>query len=78
MIADLFEADANYQDNAPYKIRTKKKGHNSNSYASGLLKAVGLDPPDVKSDTPGCNKPLPGVNFDPYSDSWMPPASEEE
>ena len=79
VIADLLEADSNYQDDAEYNLfpqEDEPSGHNSNSYISGLLKAVGLDPPDVKSNTPGYDKPLPDINF--YRDSWMPPNNEEE
>lgn len=80
VITDLFEAYLNYQDDAGYALFPKKEdegsGHNSNSYVSGLLKAIRLDPPDVKSNTPGYDKPLPDINF--YHDSWMPPNNEEE
>jgi RHS repeat-associated protein len=40
-------------------------GFNSNSYVSGLLEAVGLDVPVLRSTVPGFDKPVPKVEFMP-------------
>ena len=70
VIRELLNTDVGYRDDARYKASPKGGvGHNSNSYISGLLKKVGLDPPELESNTPGYDKPLPEEYF--IIDTWM-------
>ena len=81
VIADLFKTDENYRDNVDYDLCPENgenvgrhgDGHNSNSFVAGLLEAVGLDTPEIKSNTPGYDKPLPKEHF--IKDPWMPSTS---
>ena len=65
VIDALFAADAAYKDNLNYDFIPKagSDGYNSNSYASGLLGAVGLKPPAVTHTVPGYGKPVPSSAF---------------
>ena len=57
VIEALFRADAAYGDNLPYSLIL-----NSNSFAAGLLQAVGLPVPNL-NQSPGWTFPLPGSVF---------------
>ncbi len=69
----LFEKNANYNDNLDYDFFPAKEGerswyiaddgHNSNSFVSGLLEAIGIKKPELKSNTPGYDIPVPKKNF---------------
>jgi len=65
VIAALFEAEANYQDNLRYEPWPEKlpNAYNSNSFVSGILQAVGLQAPSVKSNVPGYDRPVPAESF---------------
>jgi hypothetical protein len=65
VIDALFAADANYDDNLAYELSPDGDGKsfNSNSYVSGLLTAVGLNPPQLTSDVPGYDQPVPSSEF---------------
>ncbi len=73
IIDQLFAADTNYQDSLDYdlfpaedgdrSIFVADDGYNSNSYTAGLLLAVGIDPPDLNSNVPGFDKPVPDDEF---------------
>jgi hypothetical protein len=65
VIAALFAADVAYSDDLRYELRPEAKNDafNSNSYISGLLQAIGLDAPELKSNVPGYNKPVPLEHF---------------
>jgi len=75
VIGQLVAADKHYKDDLTYDLHPTKNGsgYNSNSYASGLLNAVGLEAPKLKSNTPGYDKPVPSDNFRAgASGSWKP------
>jgi hypothetical protein len=70
LIDALFAADARYLDNAEYDlfpvpggITPLDNGWNSNSYVSGLLTSVGIDPRGIALPRniafPGWDKPIP-------------------
>jgi hypothetical protein len=67
MIEQLFGADAAYQDDLDYDFfpgrRVESEGNNSNSYASGLLRAVGFQNFGRPPNTPGFNLPVTTGNF---------------
>ncbi|KAA0248672.1 hypothetical protein FBQ97_21440, partial [Acidobacteria bacterium ACD] len=65
VIEDLLAADRGYQDNLNYDLFPKlgTDGYNSNSYASGLLLAVGVMPPLMSVAVPGYDKPVPASAF---------------
>ncbi len=65
LVADLFAADASYEDDLGYRPwpGAESDRYNSNSYVSGVLQAVGLMPPVLRSNTPGYGKPIPINNF---------------
>ncbi len=80
VIAELFEAEQNFEKNvsekshdydafpAPEgerKARRADDSHNSNSFTRGLLEALGLTPPQPKSKVPGYNVPVPPKMFRP-------------
>ena len=80
IIDQLFAADSNYQDSLEYDLFPAQEGEqnifvaddgfNSNSYAAGLLLAVGIDLPGLQSNVPGFDKPVPDSEFqDPDSPS---------
>lgn len=62
-IGALFSADANYKDNVPYGL-PGGTGYNSNSYANGLLQAVGAQPLVAPVRTPLSDNPLPKKDFE--------------
>lgn len=62
-IGALFSADANYQDNVSYGL-PGGDGYNSNSYANGLLQAVGAQPLVAPVSTPLSDHPLPKKEFE--------------
>lgn len=62
-ISALFSADANYQDNVSYGL-PGGGGYNSNSYANGLLQAVGAEPLVAPVSTPLSDNPLPMEHFE--------------
>lgn len=64
VIATLLKLDANYSDTAPYTFPPSVflTGANSNSFASGLLKAGDLPVPSLSSN-PGWGRPLPEAWF---------------
>ena len=79
VIDALLAADKNYGDDVEYWFFPKEGDtkYNSNSYISGLLKLLGINPPEVKGwSVPGYDKPLSDEYF--IRDSWMPPLTEEE
>ena len=63
----LNQLDNNYKDNLsydPFPNLGNSSGYNSNSYASGLLNAAGIDSPQINNLTlPGYRKPIPAENF---------------
>ena len=61
VISALFATTAAYKNDKPYDLNPKASsgGYNSNSFASGLMRAVGLVPPTLRINTPGYTKPLP-------------------
>jgi len=68
VIEDLFAAEENFDDDSlDYELIPKPKsdGYNSNSFAAGILEAVGFvnipSPPHV---APGFDKPVPPEEFD--------------
>ncbi len=65
-IDKLFELDGNYDDKADYDFfpSSSEEGNNSNSYVSGILKAVGATPPTPTVSTPGYDKPLDKKEFE--------------
>ncbi|HSY52635.1 MAG TPA: RHS repeat-associated core domain-containing protein [Thermoanaerobaculia bacterium] len=64
VISDLFKAQTSYKNDANYVLfPDNKAGYNSNSFASGLLLAVGLQPVQPQHNTPGFAKPLPNSEF---------------
>ena len=64
-INDLFDADAKYNDAALYDFIPPSwaDGYNSNSYAHGLLNAVGFSNIPTPPSAPGFGKPLPPSAF---------------
>jgi len=64
-IEALFAADANYGDNEDYEFfpSARSDGYNSNSYVSGLLRAVGFGGYARPPLAPGFGKPLPPGDF---------------
>jgi hypothetical protein len=64
-IKDLFAADAKYNDAALYDFFPPfwADGYNSNSYAHGLLNAVGFSNIPTPPSAPGFGKPLPPNSF---------------
>jgi RHS repeat-associated protein len=60
-INSLINAAASYRDNAPYSpVPTPADPYyNSNSYVSGVLRAVGSQAPSLPNIQPGYSKPLP-------------------
>jgi hypothetical protein len=64
-IKDLFDADAKYNDAALYDFIPPSwaDGYNSNSYAHGLLNAVGFKNIPTPPSAPGFGKPLPPSSF---------------
>ncbi|MEX2962184.1 RHS repeat-associated core domain-containing protein [Microbulbifer sp. TYP-18] len=64
LIQALLNADQNYQDNLDYEYfpQSFTDGYNSNSYANGLLRAVGITMPTPPS-SPDFNKLLPENSF---------------
>ncbi|HJR73059.1 MAG TPA: hypothetical protein VJ806_05405 [Luteimonas sp.] len=62
-IGALFSADANYRDNISYGL-PGGNGYNSNSYANGLLQAVGAQPLVAPVPTPLSDNPLPKKEFE--------------
>ncbi|HHS97404.1 MAG TPA: hypothetical protein ENK08_05820 [Chloroflexi bacterium] len=64
-ILALLAADGRYGDNLDYDFCPPiQNGYNSNSYVSGLLRAVGATPPGLRGTRfPGWNQPVPGGNF---------------
>ena len=71
VIRELFENDSNYDDDLDYVFFPNRPNavdeYNSNSYTSGLLKSVGLEPPSLQSTTPGYSKPVPQYEFNDNS-----------
>ncbi len=65
VIADLLAAESSYGDDARYRAFPKpsRTGYNSNSFVSGLLRTIGLDPPKLESHVPGYNVPIPRRYF---------------
>ena len=78
VVTALRAADGKYKDNLPYAafpmptatmqvfgktVPLNTATYNSNSYAAGLLLAVGLIPPNVPESTPGKDQPLPKKEF---------------
>jgi len=61
VIDALLSADKNYGDDAEYWLFPKEGDtkYNSNSYVSGVLRYAEVEPPDMKSNTPGYDNPLP-------------------
>lgn len=65
LILELYEAHGRYGDNLRYELLPEKddNSYNSNSYTSGLRKAVGATVPQKKWQTdgyyPGLTKPTP-------------------
>lgn len=64
LIGRILATDSNYKDNLDYDFfPSSSDGYNSNSYVSGLLKAIGVDQPPVPNQqvapTPGAEKPVP-------------------
>jgi len=72
VISALLGAEDSYGDDVDYDLLPKtgddvgrfRDGYNSNSYVSGILKSVGLKPPEVESKVPGYDKPLPKEHFE--------------
>lgn len=54
------------KSNLPYELfpSATSNSYNSNSYAAGLTKFVGLDVPRI-GNSPGLDKPIPGKEFRP-------------
>ncbi len=79
VIGDLFSADRNYSDNAKYSLFPAgfSDSYNSNSYASGLLLAVELALPEMQSNLPGFDKPLPEQEFDATNGAATPNTDKE-
>jgi len=79
----LLTADKNYGDDVDYDLFPKTgddvgrfgDGYNSNSFISGILEFLDINLPEMKSNVPGADKPLPDSYF--ISDSWMPSPAEE-
>ncbi|MCP4632092.1 MAG: hypothetical protein GY855_04125, partial [candidate division Zixibacteria bacterium] len=71
VIRELFENDSNYDNNLDYGFFPNRPNavdeYNSNSYTSGLLKSVDLEPPSLQSTTPGYSKPVPRDEFNDNS-----------
>ena len=72
-ISKLFELQSAYSNNIDYDLfpaiggkQLWNDGYNSNSYTTGLLKAVGFDIPPLNNflSMPGYDKPLPKINFE--------------
>jgi hypothetical protein len=73
VIEQLLLADSNYDDNLDYdymaspdderKWYLADDGYNSNSYVAGILRAVGLTIPEIQSNVPGYDKPVPIESF---------------
>jgi len=65
VIDALLKADENYGDDAEYWFFPKEGDtkYNSNSYISGLFKLLGINPPEVESNVPGFDNPLPSIHF---------------
>lgn len=60
----LFRLDSRYADRRPYTLYPLVSGeNNSNSFASGLLRAANLPVPDLSSTNPGWSHPLPQSDF---------------
>jgi hypothetical protein len=64
VIYGLFKTTEAYKNNVPYKINPRPftAGYNSNSFAAGLMRAVGLVPPTIRMNVPGYTKPVPLTN----------------
>ena len=65
LIAELLAAASDYRDDARYRAFPKRKGngYNSNSFVSGLLRAVRLTPPGLRSRVRGYDIPVPEEFF---------------
>jgi hypothetical protein len=64
-IGKLLAADANYRDNLPYGSPNIPSDYNSNSYASGILRAAGLTVPVLPVPLPLYTNPIPSTYFAP-------------
>jgi hypothetical protein len=73
VISALFEAEKAYEGKLDYDTAANPPGdrtvfladdgYNSNSFTAGVLEAVGLEVPELKSRVPGYDKPIPEEQF---------------
>ena len=65
LIDKAFELDSNYADNLDYDFfpSSALDGYNSNSYISGLLRALGFNV-EQPPNTVGFQKPVPSDSFE--------------
>jgi hypothetical protein len=68
-IKKLLAQDAAYGDDLPYELFPGSDAapsgdtYNSNSYTAGMLKAAGIQMPEMPYNTPGLDKPVPEEQF---------------